>query len=164
MKLEQVDGQTLATVLGITPRRLQQLAQAGVIPRIARGKYDLPQAVQAHAAWLVSGRSSNDISAERRKLLNASARIRLVEAKRAEASVVPIADVDIVVSEMAAIVVRQLENIPGRLANECAMQPAGILRERAKAEIRLARQLMSDKLQEVYQERTATKKPRRPRR
>jgi phage terminase Nu1 subunit (DNA packaging protein) len=68
-----------------TPRRLQQLAQNGIIPRAVRGRYELPGAVQAYVRHLatMAERAEVDgsaVMAARARLLEA--RAQAAEARR----------------------------------------------------------------------------------
>jgi nucleoid-associated protein YejK len=42
----------ISHVLDITERRVQQLAKAGIIPRIGPGEYNLSEAVQAYISYI----------------------------------------------------------------------------------------------------------------
>jgi hypothetical protein len=47
-----VDVQTAARALELSPRRVQQLARQGVLPRQAPGEYPLADCLTAHAEYL----------------------------------------------------------------------------------------------------------------
>ena len=47
-----ITGKTLAKLLDLTERRVQQLARDGIIPRVSRGRYELYPAVQEYIRWL----------------------------------------------------------------------------------------------------------------
>ena len=57
--------QTIAEILGVTTRRVQQLVREGVIPKLKYGRYDLASVVHSYITYLreVAGRSR---SAKRR--------------------------------------------------------------------------------------------------
>ena len=67
--------QTVARVLGLTVRRIQQLTQDGVLQTQPEGKrrvYDLPAAVQAYLQYSISREAGKDAGAaavERRRAL-----------------------------------------------------------------------------------------------
>ncbi len=47
-----VSGSVIAEMMEISSRRIEQLAKLGVIPREARGKYRVKDAVQAYLCYL----------------------------------------------------------------------------------------------------------------
>lgn len=47
-----VSVETVASMCGLTPRRIQQLVTEGVIPRVGRGKYNLAACVRAYIVYL----------------------------------------------------------------------------------------------------------------
>lgn len=49
---ETTGSATIAKLLLLTTRRVQQLASEGTIPRVARGEYDLVASVQAYVGYL----------------------------------------------------------------------------------------------------------------
>jgi phage terminase Nu1 subunit (DNA packaging protein) len=150
MKLDEVDVGTVATVIGRTERQVQRLVKDGVIQRTARGRYHLPTAVQSWGAWLVSGRSSSDISAERRKLLAAQARIKTVEARVAEASVISWNDAQAIVNEIGATCVMLMEGLPGRLAGQLSgMTDTAEIRKLLLDELRQIRTAAADRFDKL---------------
>jgi phage terminase Nu1 subunit (DNA packaging protein) len=48
---ETMDAATLAALLGLTANRVNALAREGAIPRAGRGRFPIPDAVQAYVAW-----------------------------------------------------------------------------------------------------------------
>lgn len=62
--------QTIAEILGVTPRRVQQLAQKGIISRLKHGWYDVAATSREYITYLreVAGRSRS----RRRKLSRAA--------------------------------------------------------------------------------------------
>lgn len=67
----------IAELLNLTPRRVQQLVQEGVIPKAARGRYDLAASVGAYVAHLQGqlgdGKAPHNLSAQRARLAAAQA-------------------------------------------------------------------------------------------
>ena len=51
----EVSTADLATVLGVTERRVQQLATTGVLDRLAHGTWNLPHSVQAFIGYRLNG-------------------------------------------------------------------------------------------------------------
>ncbi len=65
-----IDGPTLARLLNLSVRRVQQLAREGVIPRAARGRYELGPSVQGYIKYLQAQVDNPDetVAANRAKL------------------------------------------------------------------------------------------------
>ena len=172
MQLDSVDATTLAEVLGMTPRRVQQLARGGVIPKAARGRYDLPACVQAWGSWLTSGKAAGDVSAEKKKLLSAQARIKTIEAQKAEGAVLPVEDVQIVFNTAAVEYVRAIEALPGRFAGALPGKDAAQIKQHVAGEVHAIRVSISEKFrslaalgkQPAKSRKPATKPRRRSRR
>lgn len=55
IRRREVTTEELATVLGLTDRRIRQLASAGVIERTGRGVYNLCDAVQGYLFYTTHG-------------------------------------------------------------------------------------------------------------
>ena len=170
MEIENVDAETVAQVLGLSARRVQQLVKNGVIPRAKRGSYNLPDVVKSWCAWLVSGKASGDLASERRKLTAAQARIKTVEAQKAEQNVISIEDAIFAVSRVTQALVTRLEGLPGRLSSSLVGRAAGEIHVMLRNEIRQIRQSAYDDLLQwaaeakgapAKQRATPKKKPRR---
>ncbi|MFC4403306.1 hypothetical protein [Gracilibacillus xinjiangensis] len=50
----------LCEILGLSPRRIQQLAKEDALIRAARGKYDLPSSIQAYLEYMFEREKSED--------------------------------------------------------------------------------------------------------
>lgn len=118
------DLQTIAKLLDLTPRRVQQLASDGYIPRASRGKYKLVPAVQGYIRYLRacanSEATSADYERERARLTKMKADAAELENARLAGKLV---DVDAVidgVQQANARVRNQLLSLPQRLAPEAA--------------------------------------------
>jgi len=117
-----VDGKTLAGVLGLTVRRVDQMATAGTIPRAAGGLFDLPTAVQAYIAFrtrrLDAAKERKTLAeAELAEMRAAALRQELLDAKEVEREWSNIIR-DIRASVMA---------LPGRLAGRLShLSPADV--------------------------------------
>ena len=83
---------TIAKLLLLTERRVQQLTDKGVIPKAERGRYELAPAVQGYVKFLrdraVSGDSADADEGEGVKLKRAKRRAAEVVASRLEGGVV----------------------------------------------------------------------------
>ncbi|MGB3502566.1 MAG: hypothetical protein WBA44_13150 [Mesorhizobium sp.] len=117
----------LAALLMISPRRVQQLAQAGVIPKTGRDAYPLVGAIQGYLRWLDD---------ESRRAAQAASAIKVAEARATEIeqriaakmkTLIPIEDHRGVVAGLVRVVRREVEKVPANL-------PAHV-RERARIEI-----------------------------
>lgn len=60
-----VNASTLAVVLGVTARRIQQLAQDGIFTAVKRGQYSVSASVQSYIAFLV--REKEESAGEKEK-------------------------------------------------------------------------------------------------
>jgi len=80
-----IGGKALAELLGLTTRRLEQLAAAGTIVRTGRGRYALQASVQRYAEALrdaAAGRGASDLTAARARLARAQAEAAELELER----------------------------------------------------------------------------------
>ncbi|MGB6078064.1 MAG: hypothetical protein WBF99_01245 [Xanthobacteraceae bacterium] len=102
----------LGALLMITPRRVQQLAAAGVIRRIARDAYPLVPSIQAYLRWL------ND---EARKSEQASSRGKLAETRAQEieerirakmATLIPVEEHRQVIGLLLRVIRREVGKMP----------------------------------------------------
>jgi phage terminase Nu1 subunit (DNA packaging protein) len=87
-------GPSLAKLLNLTERRVQQLAKEGVIPRAERGKYELAGAVRGYIAYLqerAEGRQveTRDAHAERTRLIKAQADKTELEVDERKGALIP---------------------------------------------------------------------------
>lgn len=86
--------ETIAKLLDLTPRRVQQLAGEGVIPKAERGRYELVPAVKGYIKYLkeraIGADVSNDEGEHKRRLLKARADIAEMEAERIAGELVPV--------------------------------------------------------------------------
>lgn len=128
---------TLAKLFNLTERRVQQLAKEGVIPKAARGKYDLVGSVRGYVKYLQEravGRSdaeyadSNDIKQERKRLIKAQADKTESETQKLRGELIAFELVEEVLNEVAVLYGAGVDALPGRLANELAgiTEPAEI--------------------------------------
>lgn len=73
----RVDVATIARLLNLTTRRVQQLATEGVIPKAERGRYPLITCVQGYVAWLQAKASGEhgavDLTTQRSRLASTMA-------------------------------------------------------------------------------------------
>lgn len=142
----------LASLLNLTPRRVQQLATADIIPKPERGKYDVKGSIQGYVKFLQEKAFSKavretDLRAESIRLKKAQADKAELEAAVASGDYLPLEEVADFINEIAVIYATQLNALGGRLANELSgiANPAEIRRRLLEESIRI-RQITSDKL------------------
>lgn len=134
----------LATVLGLTDRQIRNLVGEGM-PQRARGRFDLPGAVQ----WYVdqwrdrADRSNGKLdSEERRALLAAQTRRAELEAAQLAGELEPRAVAATVLMRVAALVADRLSAMPARRASMLVglddVDAAALVLEEEIAEIRAA--------------------------
>ena len=119
---------TIAKLLMISERRVQQLSQEGVIPKAERGRYELAPAVQGYIRFLQerslrSDAQPIDYHAEKARLTRAQADTAEIELARARAEVVNVAQVERNLANLFAEVRTNLRNIPARVASTVTGQP-----------------------------------------
>jgi phage terminase Nu1 subunit (DNA packaging protein) len=91
---------TIAALLDLTPRRVTQLSQQGVIPRLAHGRYSVTAAVQGYIRYLRERAMQGDpagadqIAASRAALMSARARTATLEADQLDGKLLLRADVE----------------------------------------------------------------------
>jgi len=119
-------GPVLAQLLDITPRRLQQLAREGVIPRDQRGRYDLVGVVQGYVRYLRSRAIAGDVAggtpADKERLVKAKADIAEMEADRMRGNLVPADEADEAWQPVAMAVRQRCLAIPTKTAPLVAVE------------------------------------------
>jgi len=111
----------IATVLGISNARVQQLAADGVLPRAGVGLYDIPACVQAFVHHKLVKAKASDITvhnlvAERSRLTKIKADAAEVEARKVAGELVPAADIQAAWLAVVGAVRSRLLAIPTRTA------------------------------------------------
>lgn len=95
-----VDAQTLGDLIGLTARRVRQLAAEGVFEKSGRGRYPLAGCVQAYVGyWQVKvdeARNADgvDYKEARRRKVSAEAKLKELELQIKRGELVPSEDVD----------------------------------------------------------------------
>lgn len=113
---------TIAKLLMLSDRRVQQLTKDGVIPKAERGRYELAPAVQGYIRFLQerslrSDTSPIDYHAEKARLTKAQADSAEIEAAKARQEVASVATVERNLSGLFAEVRTNLRNIPDRVVS-----------------------------------------------
>jgi phage terminase Nu1 subunit (DNA packaging protein) len=86
--------ETVARLLDLSPRRVQQLSNEGVIPKAERGRYELVPAVQGYIRYLkskaIAADTGSDDSEHKKRLTKARADIAEMEAERLSGNLVDV--------------------------------------------------------------------------
>lgn len=144
--------ETIAQLLGVTPRRLQQLAAEGFVPKSERGLYPLVGSVQGYIRYLKEHSREASRGTEHARLARAQAVKVEMENYRRAGEYILRADVHDMLTELATTLVGSLEGIPGRTANEYAgLTDAARIRERQQDELRNVRSVLADTLEKFAQ-------------
>lgn len=118
----EVNTTVLAAILGLTARRIQQLAQDGVIPTDGKGKYSLGDAVQSYVEYRVSekplSRAENDKLNADVVIKKAKATMMALEAKEIQGKMHRSEDVAALTSDLIYTIRGAFLALPGRLAVE----------------------------------------------
>lgn len=113
---------TIAKLLMISERRVQQLTKEGVIPKAERGRYELAPAVQGYIQFLQERSLRTDTSpidyhVEKARLTKNQADLAEVEAAKARAEVADIDAITRVWSGLCAETRVRFRNIPARVVS-----------------------------------------------
>jgi len=134
---------TIARLLDLTERRVQQLAREGVIPKAENGRYDLVAAVRGYVKYLrdraMGGGAPPDAHAERARLLKANAdKVELDLAERRQ-ELVP-------VDEAAALLERVIVAVRARVLAIPTRAAPLVRGKRRTAEVRDVLQTLTDEV------------------
>ncbi|KTS12886.1 hypothetical protein NS228_25185 [Methylobacterium indicum] len=136
-----------ALLLKLTPRRLQQLAAEGVIPKAARGRYPLAGLIQGYAGYLQDDQRRASKSAAASGLQTARQREIEMRMAKDEGELIPMVEALGVIDEYASAVTTSIKNLPVRfsrnMAERARIQPLvdETLRAVAKAMTKKAEEL-----------------------
>lgn len=143
----------IARLFNLTPRRVQQLAKDGIIPKAARGEYALAPAVQGYVSFLQE-RAENpgsdskiSLNAERARKTKAEADIAELEAAKRKGELIAADEVSeawqVIMAEVRA---NLLHNVPVRVAAQAkAETDESKIKALVKAEIADALRAMAAK-------------------
>lgn len=114
---------TIAKLLDLTPRRVNQLAAEGVIPKAERGRYELVPVVKSYVRYLrekaVKGDThGDDYSTHRTRLVKARADVMEMEKAQMENSLIPAVDVQNAWVEVISACRAKMLSIPTKTAPE----------------------------------------------
>lgn len=124
----EVNTTGLASILGLTGRRVQQMTQDGILKTVRRGKYLLGDSVQRYITTKVDAEISDEecVKAEKQKLLSdaklkeAKAVIMEAEADEIKGTMHRAEDVELITNDMIFTIRSALNALPGRVAVDVA--------------------------------------------
>lgn len=113
---------TIAKLLLLSDRRVQQLTKKGVIPKAERGRYELAPAVQGYVRFLQerslrSDSSPIDYHMEKARLTKAQADSAEIEAAKARQDVASVKQIEKNLAGLFAEVRTNIRNIPDRVVS-----------------------------------------------
>jgi phage terminase Nu1 subunit (DNA packaging protein) len=111
----------IAKLLDVTERRVRQLSSEGVIPKAARGRYEVVGAVRGYIRYLRNLALKGEVGAadyglERARLVKARADLAEMEATRIRGDLIPAAEVTAAWTEMVALMRARLLALPDKIA------------------------------------------------
>lgn len=116
---------TIAKLLLMSERRVQQLTVEGVIPKAERGRYELGPAVQGYVRYLqersIAGHTEKttvDYHVEKARLTKAQADIAEIDLAKVRGEVAPINQVERMVQRAFAEVRAGMRNLPSRVVSQ----------------------------------------------
>ena len=147
-KMTEVNVATLASILGLTARRVQQLAQDGIFTARERGKYLLADAVQGYVDFRTREKMCADIEREKLEaetlIKKAKAVTAELEAKELQGKMHRAEDVAAVTEDLVYEIRGMLLALPGRLAVDvAAAESAAGASEIIRREVHLAMEELS---------------------
>ena len=140
----EVSTADLAEILGVSARRIQQLAGSGVLRKLGHGEWLLPECVQAFVEHKVQSeirRLSKTEATGADRLKEIKARREELKLAREERELVPLTDAIFAMDQVASVVVLQINNVPARFTRDLDE------RERLQAEIDDVLKTVADRVQ-----------------
>jgi phage terminase Nu1 subunit (DNA packaging protein) len=132
---------TISKLLDLTPQRVNQLVNQGIIPRAERGRYELVPVVRAYIHFLRDRKIQGDVhgddySTYRTRLTKARAEMAEKENAQLDSKLIPADDAKQAWSAMVANARARLLSIPNKIAPiVCAAETINEAREIIKIEI-----------------------------
>lgn len=113
--------EVIAKLLDVTERRVRQLSSEGVIPKAARGRYEVVGAVRGYIRYLRNLALKGEVGAadygiERARLVKARADLAEMEAARMRGDLILAADVIAAWTEVVALMRARLLALPDKIA------------------------------------------------
>jgi phage terminase Nu1 subunit (DNA packaging protein) len=115
----------IAAALRLSTRRVQQLAQAGILPKPVSGKYDLVQCIKSYEQYIKNNQTSdnpasNDINRQRVRLLRAQAEKAELELEVLKEKYLEASEVEFTWSNMVIAFRSRMLAIPSKLVRPLA--------------------------------------------
>ena len=133
--------ETIARLLDLTPRRVQQLVAEGVIPKDERGRYELVPVVRAYIRYLRERALSQDLGSDalvqhRARLTKARADMAELEHAQMLGELVPAAQVEEAWAAVVAVMRTRLLALPTKVAPRVvALSHEAAIQDALRAEI-----------------------------
>lgn len=159
-KRNTVSTSLLAEILGVTPRRVQQLTKEIPLDQVSRGTYDLPITIQKYIAWIKdSAATSNEGEADFQTEKTLLTRAQRKKAERLlqlmDGDLHKSDDVKFIVGNMVATVRSRLLDIPAKLSPKMiAQKDIDVVRAIIQDEIYVALDTLADYDPEPYKRRS----------
>lgn len=128
-------GAELARLLGLTDRRVRQLADQGVLTRQTEGDYVLPDAIEEYYTYKYKANEEVDYMAEKAKHEKAKREMAELELQKRRNEVHEAENVRIVMSDMLSNLRSQLLGIPAKMAPRLAHRSADYIADELICEI-----------------------------
>lgn len=134
----------LAKLIGITQRRINQLAEDKIITRQPEGDFILPEAIAEFYSFKFQNEEAVDYLAEKAKHEAAKRQLAEIELSKRRNEVHEAADVELVMMDMLTNLRSQLLGIPAKMAPVLAGQEKGFVDKALTDEIQARLTELSD--------------------
>jgi hypothetical protein len=156
--------EAIAQVLNITPRHVQRLAKAGILPPASQGRYQLTGCIQGYTHYLqekIEHRAPDALTMEKQKLLHERCRRLKRQNDELEASLIPADEAMTAMLEMAATFDACAEALyaPKLLDELAGMDEPAVVRARLKEAVRACRQDVADRLEKRCEQGSGERYP-----
>ncbi len=119
----EVTTSALAEILGVTTRRVQQLAKEIPLKSASQGKYNLPETIQTYISWIKDkSLSDEELDLNKERALHEASKRKITEINLAkmERRMHDAKDVELVITEMFTNLRTQLLGLPAQVAGVLA--------------------------------------------
>mgnify|MGYP001767213445 CR=1 FL=1 len=118
MDFTAISATDLGNLLGISERRVRQLAAEGRIPKPSRGKFDGPACVRAVLEAARADRPESSLDRARARAIDARAKAQELRTAREEGALFPFDDAMDIVEDLTGIFVAAIESVPARFTRD----------------------------------------------
>ncbi|MFT4131877.1 hypothetical protein [Labrys sp. (in: a-proteobacteria)] len=140
---ENVTGKELAALLGISARRVRQLATAGVIPHSGGKGFPLAECIQRLLDHSREGADTSPAARARARFAEARARSEELRVAMQQRDLVPVDMVIAFISGVGGDIVQELNGLPRRISRD-----PGVM-AKAKVEIDAARSRIVERIEKA---------------